>query len=85
LYVEDYYDGGEETDEVVSQFVDLRGRLQQSSLHLSKVMWNSKDILAMFPGKEKAPKFWDIDAKDNQSLPSTKALGVRWDCKEDVF
>ncbi len=24
-------------------------------------------------------------AKDSQSLPSTNALGVRWDCKKDVF
>ncbi len=59
--------------------------MQQSSFHLSEVMSNSKEILAKFPDEEKAPKFRDIDAKDNQSLPSTKALGVRWDCKEDVF
>jgi hypothetical protein len=40
------------------------------------VMSNSKEILAKFPDEEKAPKFRDIYAKDNQSLPSTKALGV---------
>ncbi len=85
MYIDDYYDGGEETDEVVSQFVDVRDALQQPSLHLSKVMSNSKEILAKFPDEEKAPKFHDIDAKDNQSLPSTKALAVRWDCEEDVF
>jgi hypothetical protein len=85
VYVNDYYDGGEETDEVVSQFVDVCDALQQSSLHLSKVMSNSKEILAKFPDEEKAPKFRDINAKDNQSLLSTKSLGVRWDCKEDVF
>ncbi len=85
VYVDNYYDGGEETDEVVSQFVDVRDALQQSSLHLSKVMSNSKEILAKVPDKEKTPKFRDIDAKENQSLPSTKTLGVRWDCEEDVF
>ncbi len=85
MYVDDYYDGGEETDEVVSQFVDICDALQQSSLHLSKVMSNSKEIPAKFPDEEKAPKFRDIDAKDNQRLPSTKALGVCWDCEEDIF
>jgi hypothetical protein len=59
--------------------------MQQSSLHLSNVMSNSKEILAKFPDEEKAPKFSDINAKDIQSLPSMKALGVRWDCEEDVF
>ncbi len=85
VYVNDYYERGEETNEVVSQFVDVCDAMQHSSLHLSRVMSNSKEILTKFPDKEKAPRFRDIDVKDNQSLPSTKALGVRWDCKEDVF
>jgi hypothetical protein len=55
VYVDDYYNGGEETDEVVSQFVDVRTAMQQSSLHLSKVMSNSKEILAKFPDEERAP------------------------------
>jgi hypothetical protein len=59
--------------------------MKLSSLHLGKVMSNSKEILAKFPDEEKAPKFRDIDAKDSQSLPSTKALGLRWDCEKDVF
>jgi hypothetical protein len=85
VYVDDYYDGGKVPDEVVSQFVDVRDAMKQSSLHLGKVMSNSKEILAKLSDKEKTPKFRDIDAKDNQSLPSTKALGLRWDCEEDVF
>jgi hypothetical protein len=63
----------------------MREAMKQSSLHLGKVMSNSKEILAKIPDKEKAPKFRDIDAKGNQSLPSTKAVGVRWDCEEDAF
>jgi hypothetical protein len=59
--------------------------MKLSSLHLGKVMSNSKEILARFPDEEKVPKFRDIDVKDSQSLPSTKALGVRWDCEKDVF
>ncbi len=85
VYVDDYYDGGEETDEVVSQFVKTRDTLKQSSLDLGKVMSNSKEILDRFPDEEKAPKFREINAKDSEALPSTKALGVRWDCEEDNF
>jgi hypothetical protein len=59
--------------------------LKQSSLDLGKVMSNSKEILDRFPDEEKAPKFRTINAKDSQALPSTKALGVRWDCEEDNF
>jgi hypothetical protein len=75
VYVDDYY-GGEEVQEVVDEFVDVRDAMKPSSLHLGKVMSNSKEILAKFPDEEKAPKFRDIDAKDSQSLPSTKA----WAC-----
>jgi hypothetical protein len=85
MYVDDYYDGGEVTDEVFGQFVGMRDAMRQSSLHLGKVMSNSKEILAKFPDEEKAPKFRHIDAKDNQSLLWTKALRVRWDCEEDAF
>jgi hypothetical protein len=59
--------------------------MKLSSLHLSKEMSNSKEILAEFPDEEKVPNFRDIDAKDSQSLPLMKALGVRWDCENDVF
>ncbi len=48
-------------------------------------MSNSKEILAEFPDEEKLPKFRNIEAKDSQSLLSTKALGVHWDCEKDVF
>ncbi len=85
MYVDDYYGGGKEVQEVVHEFVDVLDAMKLSSLHLGKVMSNSKEILAKFPDKGKAPKFLDIDAKDSQSLPSTKALGVRWDCEKDVF
>jgi hypothetical protein len=85
LYVDDYYGGGEEVQEVVKEFGDVRDAMKLSSLHLGKLMSNSREILAKFPKEEKAPKFRDIDAKDSQSLPSTKALGVRWDCEKDVF
>jgi hypothetical protein len=85
MYVDDYYGGGEEVQEVVDKFVDVRDAMKLLSLHLGKVMSNSKEILAKFPDEEKAPKFSNINAKDSQSLPSTKALGVRWDCKKDVF
>jgi hypothetical protein len=44
-----------------------------------------QEILAKFPDKEKAPTFRDIDAKDSQSLPWTKALGVHWDYEKDIF
>jgi hypothetical protein len=83
--VDDYYDGGEETDEVVSQFVETWDALKQSILDLGKVMSNSKEILDRFPDEEKALKFREIKAKDSQALPSTKALGVRWVCEEDNF
>jgi hypothetical protein len=73
VYVDNYYGGGEEVQEVF----DVRDAMKLSSLHLGKVMSNSKEILAKFPDEEKAPKFHDIDAKDSQSLLSTKALGVR--------
>ncbi len=85
VYVDDYYGGGEEVQEVVDEFVDVRDAMKPSSLHLGKVMSNSKEILAKFPDEEKAPKLRDIDTKDSQSLPSTKALGVHWDCEKDVF
>jgi hypothetical protein len=85
VYVDDYYDGGKETDEVVSQFVKTRDALKQSSRDLGKVMSKSKEILDRFPEEEKAPKFQEIDAKDSQALPLTKALGVCWDCEEDNF
>jgi hypothetical protein len=42
VYIDDYYGGGEEIHEVVSQFIVVRNAMQQSSLHLSKVMSNSK-------------------------------------------
>jgi hypothetical protein len=85
VYVDDYYRGRKEVQEVVNEFVDVRNAMKLSSLHLGKVMSNSKEILAKFPDEEKAPKFGKIDAKDSQSLPSTKALGVRWDCEKDIF
>ncbi len=85
VYVDDYYGGGEEVQKVVDKFVNVRDAMKLSSLHLGKVMSNSKEILPKFPDEEKAPKFRDIDAKDSQSLPSTKALGVHWDCEKDVF
>jgi hypothetical protein len=85
VYVDDYYGGGEEVQEVVDEFVDVRDAMKLSSLHLGKVMSNSKEILAKFPDKEKAPKFRDIYAKDSQSLPSTNALGLHWDCEKDIF
>jgi hypothetical protein len=49
MYIDDYYDGGKVTDEVVSQFVNICDAVQQSSLHLSKVRSNIKEILANFP------------------------------------
>jgi hypothetical protein len=85
VYVDNYYNGGKEVKDVVDEFVDMRNAMKLSSLHLGRVMSNSKEILAKFTDEEKAPKFREIDAKDSQSLLSTNSLGVRWDCKKDVF
>ncbi len=52
IYVDNYYNGGEVTDEVVTQFVKVCNAMQQLSLHLSKVMSNSEKILAKFPNED---------------------------------
>jgi hypothetical protein len=85
VYVNNYYGGGEEVKEVVDKFYDVCDTMKLSSLHLGKVMSNSKEILANFPDKEKGSKFRQIDAKDSQSLPLMKTLGLRGDCEKHVL
>jgi hypothetical protein len=83
FYVDDLIDALQEGDVAMDRIVEVTERLREDGkLRITGWLSNDRDVLASVPEAERAQAGLDLDL-DN--LPVSRALGVEWDVKDDVF
>ena len=56
--------------------------LRRGGFHPHKWLTNYPEVLATIPVEDRSPRF--LELSENR-LPTDRALGVRWDAREDLF
>jgi hypothetical protein len=85
FYMDDFYFGAYDIETLVAVAKEIAQALEECGFKLRKWASNSAEVLRHFPAEEIAPAFRDINAKMDQALPTTKALGTRWDAQADTL
>jgi hypothetical protein len=85
FYMDDFYYGADDLDNLLQIAKEISEALGRHGFRLRKWASNSAEILKNFPVEEVAPAFRDINTKNDGALPTTKALGSRWNAEEDTL
>ena len=83
--MDDFYWSCNNEEELVAKSRRLSTALAQHGFLLRKWTSSSPNVIRHFNAEDVAPSFRPLLNKDTFGLPSTKALGVTWDCSNDEF
>ena len=92
VYVDDYLSSFLNTSKAIEIRNQISLILRKARLHISKWTSNSPEVLETIPEVDRAPCNEVFFKSDDTQEPTsslisqdTKALGITWNCKEDVF
>lgn len=84
FYVDDLLKSVPTAWEAMQLITDITAVCQRGGFHLSKWASNSREVLSFIHVEDRAKKMMDLD-RDNDKLPTERALGLQWCIESDNF